>query len=542
MNKKILYPILCCLALIIVFFLFAFRYRGGTSVIERSGDKRDTAMDIAALASAKPMPVVDLNDGDTYDMVAEVVKKKIGNNQIRMLGYNGSIPGPLIRAPKGAEITLRFTNQIDVPTTIHSHGVRLANAFDGVPDVTQPEIKPGQSFTYKIKLPDEGVYWYHPHIREDYAQELGLYGNYVVIPEDPNYWSPVDRTEYLFLDDIYIQKGQTPFDPNIATHALMGRFGNVMLVNGETEYRLNVTRGDVDRFFFTNSANTRVFNLRIPGAKMKLVGGDNGKYERETMTDSVLLGPSERAAVDVFFPETKEYQLLHVTPEKTYPLGVIAAKDGKKVTFYEKEFQILRKNNDTIASIDPFRDYFTKAPDKSITLSIQMKSMMGSGGNMHNMHGSTSLTTGGGNAMPNSMMQMGDVKKIEWEDDMGMMNANSTKDTLVWQIKDDATGKTNMDIDWKFKVGEKVKIKIFNDPKSTHPMQHPIHFHGQRFLVLSTNGVKNTNLVWKDTTLIQTGDTVEVLVYMSNPGVWMAHCHISEHLEAGMMMGFGVQS
>ncbi|MEK7623874.1 MAG: multicopper oxidase domain-containing protein, partial [Patescibacteria group bacterium] len=221
---------------------------------------------LAYLPEAKQMQIVDLKDGDTYDLTAEVVKKKIGNREIRMLAYNGSIPGPLIRAPKGTEITLRFTNKIDVPTTIHSHGVRLANEFDGVPDVTQKEIKPGDSFTYKIKFPDEGVYWYHPHIREDYTQELGMYGNYVVAPDNPNYYSPVDRAEYLFLDDIYLENGQTPFDKAIATHALMGRFGNVMLVNGEIDYRLQVNKNDVVRLFFTNSANTRVFNIRIPGA------------------------------------------------------------------------------------------------------------------------------------------------------------------------------------------------------------------------------------------------------------------------------------
>lgn len=530
MNKKILYTIFCCLTLIIVLVLFAFRSQSDSPLARRA---QNATTDIASLPEAKPMAVIDLKDGDTYDMTAGVVKKTIGNKEIRMLAYNGSIPGPLIRAPKDAEITLRFTNNIDVPTTIHSHGVRLANAFDGVPDVTQKEIKSGDSFTYKIKFPDEGVYWYHPHIREDYAQELGMYGNYVVTPDDPNYWSPVDKTEYLFLDDLYIENGQTPFDRTIATHALMGRFGNVMLVNGETDYQLQVNKNDVVRLFFTNSANTRVFSVRIPGAEMKLVGGDNGKYEREEFVNSILLGPSERAAVDVYFPKAREYTIEHVTPEKTYPMGTITALDDQKQQTYAKEFQTLRKNKDTIASIDPYRDSFTKLPDKSITLGIKMKQMMGASSGMHMMHG--------GSAMPDTMMGMGKTQKIEWEDDMDMMNENSTKDTLVWQIKDNATDKINMDIDWKFRVGDKVKIKIFNDPKSMHPMQHPIHFHGQRFLVLSTNGVPNDNLVWKDTTLIQTGDTVEVLVDMSNPGEWMAHCHIAEHLEAGMMLEFEVE-
>ena len=130
---------------------------------------------------------------------------------------------------------------------------------------------------------------------------------------------------------------------------------------------------------------------------------------------------------------------------------------------------------------------------------------------------------------------------IEWEDTNQMMNAMSDTDTVAWKIIDEDTGKENMDIDWKFKVGDKIKIRITNDANSAHPMQHPIHFHGQRFLVLDRNGVPQTNLVWKDTTLIPSGQYVDILLDVSNRGEWMAHCHIAEHLEAGMMMGFNVQ-
>ncbi len=130
--------------------------------------------------------------------------------------------------------------------------------------------------------------------------------------------------------------------------------------------------------------------------------------------------------------------------------------------------------------------------------------------------------------------------KIEWEDEMGMMNSNSNSEMVTWKLVDEDTGKENMDIDWKFQKGDVIKLRIFNDPESMHPMQHPIHLHGQRFLVLDTNGERNTNLVWKDTTLVQTGDTVDILVEMSNPGKWMLHCHIAEHLEADMMLGFEV--
>ena len=89
-----------------------------------------------------------------------------------------------------------------------------------------------------------------------------------------------------------------------------------------------------------------------------------------------------------------------------------------------------------------------------------------------------------------------------------------------------------------FKVGDKVKIRIFNDPSISDPMQHPIHFHGQRFLVLEKDGVTSKNLVWKDTVLVPIDSYVEILLDITNPGKWMAHCHIAEHLTSGMKMNF----
>jgi len=495
--------------------------------------------DISGLSEAKQSEIVELKDGDTHDLTASIVKKTIGTSEVKMLAYNGMIPGPLIKVQQGAEVTLNFTNNTDVDTTIHSHGVRLENKFDGVPDVTQKEVKPGESFTYRVKFPDEGMYWYHPHIREDYAQELGLYGNYLVEPSDPNYWSPVNREVALFVDDILMEDGKiATFSKASADHTLMGRFGNTMLVNGETNYMLQAKAGEVVRFYITNSANTRTFNLSISGAKMKLVGADGGKYEREMWSNGVVLGPSERAIVEVLFANAGSYTIGHKTPERTYTLGTINVSNEKVATSFSNEFAVLRSNKDIQSEIDAFRSSFSKPADKNLKLTIDMgmnmQGMMQGNTGGHNMHVS-------GQMMSNSqMMASGDP--IEWEEgDSAVMNEASNPDMMKWVIEDEDTGKKNMDIDWKFKVGDKVKIKIANDPNSMHPMQHPIHFHGQRFLVLSTNGTPNDNLVWKDTTLIQNGDTVELLVDMTNPGEWMAHCHIAEHLEASMMFGFKVE-
>jgi len=127
---------------------------------------------------------------------------------------------------------------------------------------------------------------------------------------------------------------------------------------------------------------------------------------------------------------------------------------------------------------------------------------------------------------------------IEWEDAMIWHNRMSSPQSMHWKLVDPETGKANHDIDWSFKVGERVKIRIVNDPHADHPMQHPIHFHGQRFLVLSRDGTRNENLAWKDTVLVRKGETVDILLEASNPGLWMAHCHIAEHVEGGMMFNF----
>lgn len=480
---------------------------------------------------AQASQVVELKDGDTYDLTASVVEKEINGVKYTMLAYNGSIPGPLLKITQGAEVTINFKNELGMNTLLHSHGVRMDNAFDGS-QTSQEEMKPGETFSYKLKFPDVGVYWYHPHVREDYQQELGLYGNYLVVASNPDYWSSVNREIPLVLDDILIENGKINLSEKEADHALMGRFGNVMLVNGETDYSLSAQKGEVIRFYITNVANTRPFNFAIGGARMKLVGGDGGAYERDQWVPSVVLAPSERAVVEVLFEKSDTFAIQNKTPEKAYTLGRIVVSDEPAAISYAPEFEALKTHQETIASIDPFRLYFSSAPDKRLVLTIHMMGMSGMGGHM--MPDGTWM---GGMGMMDGVPEGG----IEWEDDMGAMNAVSNPDSAQWHIVDQDTGKQDMNIDWSFKQGQPVKIRIFNDPNSMHPMQHPIHFHGQRFLIVTRDGVLQTNLVWKDTVLVKAGETVDIVLDTSNPGTWMAHCHIAEHLEAGMMMKFQIE-
>src|SRR3954447_20174545 len=237
--------------------------------------------DIAGLPAARVTEVVELADGQLFEMSIEPVAKRLGEHTLRMLGYNGSVPGPTLRVPEGAEIQVAVTNRGDLDATVHWHGLRLDNAYDGTHE-TQKPIGIGESFTYRVHCPDPGAYWYHPHIREDYGQELGLYGNLIVVPSEADCWAPAHREVAVTLDDILIEEGKVAeFLREDTTHAAMGRFGNVMLAAGESDLALKAQRGEVVRFYFTNTANTRVFKVAFTGARMKLVGGDSGRRERE---------------------------------------------------------------------------------------------------------------------------------------------------------------------------------------------------------------------------------------------------------------------
>lgn len=508
---------------------------------KQSSSPATFSRDVTGLAEARPQESVALKNGDTYTLEIGAVKKTIAGRSVRMLGYNGSIPGPTLTLPAGAEVTINLKNNGDVPTTLHAHGVRMDNAFDGVPGVTQQEIAVGESFTYKLRFSDPGAFWYHPHVRTDYTLESGLYANIIVTPREDDYWPSANQAVPLILDDIKLDaNGLVPFRKDVVDYALMGRFGNVMLVNGVTDYALQAKAGEVVRLYLTNAANTRLFNFAIPGATMKLVGADVGRYAKEMFVDEVLIAPGERRVVDVFFEKPGKYALQHRTPEKTYALGAVSVSEDTASPSYASEFSILRTNAGVTDELDGLINAsLARAPDKKLDLSLEMSEEMRKGmpQGMHSM-GS------GGMPMSDAGMGMGDDgDAFEWEEgSMAGMNAQSTSAVLKWKLIDRETSKVNMDInDWKFRVGDKVKIRIFNDPQSMHPMQHPIHFHGQRALVLSTNGVKNDNPAWQDTVLVAKGDTVDILLDASNPGTWIAHCHILEHAESGMMMTFLVE-
>jgi FtsP/CotA-like multicopper oxidase with cupredoxin domain len=518
--------------------------------------------------------IVELGDGDEVDLEIAPVRKRIGDATVRMLAYNGSIPGPTLRAPEGATVTVHVTNRGDLDATVHWHGLRLENRFDGTHD-TQAPIPVGETFSYEVHVPDPGIYWYHPHIREDYGQELGLYGNILVDPAEPKYWPPAHREQLLTLDDLLIEDGElAPFGDE-TTHVAMGRFGNVMFVAGEPELALEARRGEVVRFFLTNTANTRVFNVSLPGARMKLVGGDSGRYEHEELIEEVLLAPSERVVVDVLFDGPEELALEHRTPERSYRLATVTIADEPAEPPHAKRFEELRTNPEMLALREEILPFLDAPSDKTLAFVAEMslggaerenavfvcpmhpevkgsatdrcpkcgmklvpESLAGAAGHHGHGHHGHGDHHGHGHHQPAHDAPQG----IEWEDDMVEVNRLTTPSNMRWKLVDRDTGAENAQIDWRFRVGDRVKVRLVNELDSDHPMPHPFHVHGAgRFLILARDDAVEPNLVWKDTVLVRTGETVDILLDVTNPGSWMAHCHIAEHHESGMMLSFEVE-
>lgn len=471
---------------------------------------------LLALPVVKPTRTVTVKDGETVTITAAPVREKIDGKWVKRFAYNGMIPGPTFIVKHGAKAKVVLINKIGLATTVHPHGLRVDDKNDGVVGIGQDPVQNGSSFTYSLKFPDLGMYWYHPHMKEEFTQEMGLYGQFLVVPAAGSGLTPQEKAEVVVLDDILVEDGVLPrFETDDTSFALMGRYGNRLLVNNGVKWTRKYLRNDVVRMYFVNTSNVRPFRVGFTNARMKVVGGDNGYYEKDFFAEDITISPAERYIVDVMFDKVGTATLWHRSPDKKITLGTVSVKSSKAAK--NPEFELLVSRPTITEDMRQVRSLSAKDPQFAMSIDAKL-----SGEHAEHMSMPSHSTDG-----------------IEWEDEMGAMSAGMTQNNVQWNITDPATGKTNMDIHWKFNEGEPIKIRIENKGK-VHPMQHPIHFHGQRFVVLARNGKPESNLVWKDTAQLPAGQTMDVVLDNLNPGRWMGHCHIAEHLAVGMMFAFDV--
>ena len=358
-----------------------------------------------------------------------------------------------------------------------------------------------------------------------------------------------------------------------------------------------------------------MFKVSLPGARIKLVGGDSGRVEREQLVDDMVLAPSERVVIDVQFAHAGDLTLEHHTPERVYPLMSIQVDPEPASPSLGEQFATLRTNRDMAAERERIAAYLSAEPDKTLAFiaEMDMGAPEGDGPVVYACPTHPEVVSEEPGHCPKCGMKLlataapataytcpmhlevvseqpGHCPKcgmkllpahlvadagghhehghdhehhphdheshqhdghphhdhaaaggIEWEDDMVEINRLTTPSNMRWKLIDKSTAAENTAIEWQFKVGDRVKIRLLNEMAGDHPMHHPFHIHGAgRFLVLSRDGVVEPNLVWKDTVLVRTGETVDIVLDVTNPGLWMAHCHIAEHHESGMMFSFKV--
>ena len=321
--------------------------------------------------------VTRLADGDRLDLRIGPVRKNIDGAELRMLAYNGSIPGPVLHVDQGSEITVQVRNDGDVEATVHWHGLRLENQYDGVPDETQVPIPIGGTYTCKVRFPDAGFYWYHPHIREDFGLEMGLYGTIVVEPADPGYWPAADRELTLTLDDLLVEDGHiAPFSRSGPTFVAMGRYGNVMLINGETRFSGRRQRARSCACMWstprTRGSSTSPSAAPAPSWSAATAAGTSA---RRSPARYCSRRPSARSSTCCSTPPGK-VRLEHRTPDHVYDLGGFTVTDGAPGAA-AGSFETLRTDPELTAEHQAIGHDIEREPDKVLAFYSLMPLLYG---------------------------------------------------------------------------------------------------------------------------------------------------------------------
>jgi FtsP/CotA-like multicopper oxidase with cupredoxin domain len=393
------------------------------------------------------------------------------DNKTPVWSYNDQIPGPLIRGKVGTTMVIDFSNRLKEPSSIHWHGLRIENAMDGVPGVTQDPVKPGENFRYRLKLEDAGTFWYHPHFNSSEQLERGLKGALIVEESEKQPWS---QDWVWLMDDWLLQKDGTIYPHFNTGRDLMhdGRWGNVPTINGKFRPEYKAKPGERIRLRIINGANARIFSPHIVGLSTDVIAVDGRPVSRIFPFEQFELSPGNRIDLDITIPR----------------------QSGGKSFNIEDRFS---RRPFLLATINVAKSEFAKTPEFNLPTIPEF--------------------------IPAKMFENVPVAKT-WDLNAirgGKYGIGWTMNMKLWPDADKAN----------YPLGVPRKVIFKNSSSRLHPM----HIHGVFFRVLERNGQKAIEQFTRDTVLVGPRESVTIGFVPEHPGIWLTHCHIQEHAEAGMM-------
>ena len=443
----------------------------GVPPVDQPSRGAATALSPAEALDRDPRP-----DVVAVTLTAEAVDRELEPGRtVHLAGYSGSVPGPLIRAKPGVLLQVHLENHLTEPTTLHFHGVRVPNAMDGVPDMTQPAVLPGQSFDYSFVLPDAGLYWYHPHY--DSVAELGsgLYGPILV--EDPNDEPELGDEVVLVLSDLGVDEHGDPLPPaSTPDDIVSGSEGGIVLVNGLVHPRLEVGVGRRLRLRIVNAARSRYFKLGMAGHSFVVIGGDGGRFSAPLTVTEPVVTPGER-------------------------LDLLVTPSGAAGSSVELVARAVSRGMPLPASAE--------APLVGLELVANERSASPPLPSLE--RALAPLATAGAAEVPIALTLNADDTSVV----MGIDGVPGDEAEPVHAL-----------------VGSTEVLVVSN----MTPYNHPFHLHGFFFEPRADDGSPLAVIERKDTIDVPPVSRVKLAVtYDDRPGMWMFHCHILDHAEAGMM-------
>jgi FtsP/CotA-like multicopper oxidase with cupredoxin domain len=435
---------------------------------------------------------------------------KVGPAQARFSGadkpstavwtYNGTIPGPTLHLRQGQPVRITVENGLDEDTTVHWHGIRLPNAMDGVPGLTQQPIKPGESSVYAFTPPDAGTFWYHPHADSLVQLGRGLAGALIVEEAEP---VAFDRDLVWLLQDWRLgADGRIAGGfGNAMDAAMSGRVGNLVTINGMVPADLVVKAGERVRLRLANASLARMMALRFEGHRPVVVAIDGQPCDPHEQ-DRLVLAPAMR--IDIMLDMQGDPGSRHAVIDDFY--------DGLAYTLTNLAYdKALSLRAHPLAA--PLALPLNPLPAPNLANAIRQEIVLQGG-----MMGGGKLAGVGG--------MMG----------MSMPGMNGGAAWAINGMSMTGDGHAVMAPQFTLKRGATCHLTMRNETAWWHPM----HIHGFSMLVLSRNGSPVPDRQWQDTVLLAPKDTVECAFVADNPGDWMLHCHVADHQMAGLMTVFRV--